>query len=248
LRGAPLRDAGWSHRVRRALDIGSAKVARFLVFSKAIAGLGVVVLCTLGCSDDGGNATSGSGGDAAAGAGGAGASGGTGGASAGGASAGGAAGCTGDCTLDLTMDFGAVGKLDEAYYGLIAPSQSYSGDWEIAFRAQRSDVDGCPSAEQLPLQILSLSNLPATQPTSTLTKGDLEVAGFYDSIGEFSTNPALEATEVTITPKDWSVCTTCGSVDNDPNGYVAFDLEMTFPTGTISGSVYATHCASMNQL
>jgi hypothetical protein len=56
-----------------------------------------------------------------------------------------------------------------------------------------------------------------------------------DFKGTLSPNPVDEATQSKLTP------VAAGA------GFVAFDAEVTFPDGTMTGHVYATHCDSLDE-
>jgi hypothetical protein len=95
---------------------------------------------------------------------------------------------------------------------------------------------GCPTATSpTPDRTLVIAGLPRAF-SITRTYADGVRASLLDFKGTLTMEPLLRATAVTATPT--------GATDE----YVAFDLDATFAAGRISGHVYATHCASMDEL
>jgi hypothetical protein len=137
--------------------------------------------------------------------------------------------CTGACsTTALTATFGATTRtLDRAYYGINA-------DASLHVEAYQGGDAGCPtmdSATPAYTVILGAVTLPApgSSPGNLLDfTGDL----LGGAIG-------AQATMVTVTPiaSDASAATP----------FVALDTTLTFDAGTITGHVFATHCASLDE-
>lgn len=235
--------------------------------SRALAGSFVVALLitTVGCgdsdaSDGSGSGASGQGGAAAGGMGqgAAGATGqggtGTGGAATGGAAPGGMGqggfgGCSGTCTHDLQAMFDdGSAPLSRAVYGLTSPAQSSSGEWQIHLEVHEGGDPGCPTqASPTPKHTLVVAGLPAALPATPLTEADDLSATLLDFDGALlPMDIATQATAITITPVDSSICTACVGQGPDPSGFVSVDFDATFPEGTIAGHIYATHCESLD--
>lgn len=160
--------------------------------------------------------------------------------------------CEGDCAVQtLEADFnGTTRPFERAVYGLSAPSQTGSGEWEIYIEALHGGFMGCPNeASPTPERTLILSGLVIPTGDRELSEADGLRATLLDFEGALEPDePFVRATAVTITPAALDVCTECvgQAPPSDEDGFVAFDLSATFPDGTISGRVYAVHCDSMD--
>jgi len=140
--------------------------------------------------------------------------------------------CTGACrTTALTAAFAASRGLDRAYYGVTMTPLS------LHVEAYKNAPAGCPTqTSPNPDYTLILGRVavpadatPSTSPGNILDlKGDL----LGGAIG-------AQATMVTITP-------VAADRVMAADGFVALDVMMTFPTGTVMGHLFATHCASMD--
>lgn len=140
--------------------------------------------------------------------------------------------CTGACrNTTLTAMLAATRTLDKAYYGVTQSPLS------LHVEAYKNPPAGCPTATSPePDYTLVLGRVPiptdatpSTSPGSMLDfKGDL-----------LGGPPGASATMVTITP-------TAADAVMSPAGFVALDVMLTFSNGTVSGHLYATHCASMD--
>jgi hypothetical protein len=153
--------------------------------------------------------------------------------------------CEGSCqTTALTATFASTRVLDRAYYGL---TQAATGT-TLHIEAYRGGDPGCPEKTSAsPDYALILGRVPvptsAEQSTSPANILDFTQAG--DLLG----GPlGAAATNVVITPVAARVCTSCVGMPapSDPDGMVALDVEITFPTGTVTGHLYATHCDSFD--
>jgi hypothetical protein len=136
--------------------------------------------------------------------------------------------CTGACaTTALTATFGATTRtLDRAYYGINA-------DASLHVEAYKGGDAGCPtmdSATPAYTVILGAVTLPAPGSSS---------GSLLDFTGDLLDGPIAQATMVTVT-----------SVAADASAappFIAVDATLTFDTGTITGHVFATHCASLDE-
>jgi len=141
--------------------------------------------------------------------------------------------CTGACrTTTLTAAFTTSRGLDRAYYGVTMTPLS------LHVEAYKNAPTGCPTqTSPSPDYTLILGRVPvpadatpSTSPGNILDlKGDLLGGG---AIG-------AQATMVTITP-------VAADRVMAADGFVALDVMMTFPAGTVMGHLFATHCASMD--
>ena len=142
------------------------------------------------------------------------------------------AACTGACrTTTLTATFAATRTLDKAYYGVTTSPPS------LHVEAYANAPAGCPtSSSPNPDYTLILGRAPIpTDATPSTSPGNV-----LDFQGDLLGGPlGAQATMVTITP------TAAASV-MAANGFVALDVMLTFPNGTVSGHLFATHCASMD--
>ena len=129
--------------------------------------------------------------------------------------------CEGACkTTALTATFMATRTLDVAYFGT-------NTDFTLYVEAYGGAAAGCPT-------------MSSPTPEYTLILGKIDAQGtspasFIDFKGDMlpSVQP-VSATAVTLTPV---------AANTD---FAAFDVMLTFPSGTISGHFYATHCDSLD--
>lgn len=150
--------------------------------------------------------------------------------------------CTGACkTTALTATFGGTTRvLDRAYYG-ISKSATES---TLYLEAYNGASPGCPTAASpTPHYTLILGKVGIALPGAS-------PANLLDFVGDLLPSPApAKATAVTLTTVAVDVCPTCVGMPApaDADGFVALDASLTFPTGTIAGHLYATHCDSMDE-
>jgi hypothetical protein len=140
--------------------------------------------------------------------------------------------CTGACKMTtLSAMFASTRGLDKAYYGVTASPPS------LHVEAYKNPPAGCPtSMSPSPDYTLILGRVPiptdatpSTSPGNILDfKGDLLASGI-----------GAAATSVTITP-------TAADQIMAPAGFVALDVMLTFAGGSVSGHLYATHCATLD--
>lgn len=141
--------------------------------------------------------------------------------------------CTGACkTTSLSAAFAATRALDKAYYGVTASPPS------LHVEAYGNAPAGCPTAmSPNPDYTLILGRVPIpTDPTASTSPGNI-----LDFKGDLLGGPlGAAATTIAITP-------TAADKVMAADGFVALDVMLTFPTGTVTGHLYATHCASMDE-
>jgi hypothetical protein len=159
--------------------------------------------------------------------------------------------CEGPCAVnDLTLKFGSqTVQFSRSQYGLTAPAQAGSEDWEIYLEAHEGGAPNCPSrSSPTPDYTLILAGLPAATPSSVMTEADGLRLTLLDFEGSLLGNaPLSKAESVRVTPTMANVCTACVGVRGHQAGYVALAMEATFAEGTLTGHSYATHCQSLDQ-
>lgn len=129
--------------------------------------------------------------------------------------------CEGACkTTALTATFMATRTLDVAYYGV-------NSDFTVYVEAYKGAATGCPTMSSPSPEYTLILGKVSDQGTSP--------ASFIDFKGDMlpTVEPAT-ATSVTLTPVSAS------------ETFVAYDVMLTFASGTIEGHFYATHCASLD--
>ena len=141
--------------------------------------------------------------------------------------------CTGACkTTALTAAFAMTRGLDKAYYGVTASPPS------LHVEAYKNAPAGCPTnSSPDPFYTLILGRVPIpTDTTPSTSPGNI-----LDFQGDLLGGPlGAAATTVTITP-------VAADKIMESSGFVALDISLTFPTGTVGGHLYATHCASLDE-
>jgi hypothetical protein len=136
--------------------------------------------------------------------------------------------CTGACqTTALTAMMSATRVLDHAYFGITA------ADNTLHVEAYKGGAAGCPTiSSPTPEYTLVLGRV--TRPTSTAPSSS--PGNILDYQGDLLGGPlGQQATTVTLTP-----------VAASGDTFVAFDVMLTFPAGTVTGHFYATHCTSLD--
>jgi hypothetical protein len=136
--------------------------------------------------------------------------------------------CTGACqTTALTATMSATRVLDHAYFGITA------ADNTLHVEAYKGGAAGCPTMSS-PTPDYTLVLGKVTRPTSTATSSS--PGNMLDYKGDLLGGPlGQQATMVTLTP-----------VAASGDTFVAFDVMLTFPAGTVTGHLYATHCPSLD--
>lgn len=127
----------------------------------------------------------------------------------------------------LTATFGDTrAPFERAFYGV--------GAGKLHVEAIHGGDAACPTmSSPTPERTVVIAGLPVGF-TGKLTHADGVRASLLDFKGTLTKEPILRATAVTATAS-------ASGVD-----FVAFDLQATYPGGTIAGHVHATHCASMD--
>jgi hypothetical protein len=136
----------------------------------------------------------------------------------------------------LTARFAITEPFERSLFGLTSPAKSTSKTWELHVEAVHGGDPGCPSEmSATPDRSLVIAGLPKGFDTKR-TYAEGVRATLLDFKGTLTKEPILRATAVTATPGSSS------------DAAISFDLDATFPGGTISGHIYATHCDSMDDL
>lgn len=146
---------------------------------------------------------------------------------------GGFATCTGGCRdTSLTAMFAATRTLDRAYYGVTQAPLS------LHVEAYANAPAGCPTAMSPSPDytfILGRVAIPADA-TPSSSPGNL-----LDFQGDLLGGPlGAQATAVTISP-------VAADRVMAADGFVALDVTATFQAGSVTGHLFATHCASLDE-
>jgi hypothetical protein len=137
--------------------------------------------------------------------------------------------CSGSCaTTMLTATFGMnSGPFDRAQHG-VEPSGN------IYVEAHFGGSPMCPTmTSPTPDRTLVIANILPTMAEQTYASGVR--ATLLDFRSTFTTTLPLRATDLRITPRFVS-----------PGAAVSYTFTATFAGGTISGSFFAPHCASLD--
>ncbi|MDQ3295842.1 MAG: hypothetical protein M3619_04620 [Myxococcota bacterium] len=149
--------------------------------------------------------------------------------------------CAGTCrTTALTAVFSATRTLDRAVYGFTQSPPT------LHVEAYRGGSPGCPT-ETSPATDYTL--ILGRVPVPTSTTASTSPGNILDFKGDLLGGPlGVQATTVTINPVAADVCPTCFGMPapSDPDGFVALDVMLTFPNGTVTGHIFATHCDSLD--
>lgn len=155
--------------------------------------------------------------------------------------------CDAECaTLDFTATVGAnSATFDQAIYGVTAPTQSASGEWEVHVEVHAGGAGGCPTMNSpSPDQTVIITNIAIPEAPTIFDEADGLVVSMLDFAGTVTTELPLTADGESLQWVAWQVCTDC--VGDDPAGFVAFDVTAPVTDGMIAGHVYATHCSSLD--
>lgn len=146
--------------------------------------------------------------------------------------------CEAACrTQSLEAQFGSVtAAFERSVFGITSPAKSSSKQWELHVEAVHGGAPGCPSSTSpTPERTLVIAGLPRSF-SAPRSYADGVRATLLDFKGALTMEPLLRATAVTAMPR--------ASTDD----YLAFELDAEFGGGRIKGHLYATHCASMDEL
>ncbi len=158
--------------------------------------------------------------------------------------------CTGACaTMNLQASFGSTERsFDRAFFGLTSPAMSDSAGWEVYIENNSGTDTECPTeTSPSPAFLLSLGGFEAPTEISSASAS----ATLVDFEGALLTEEVFErasAHSVRWVAADLCIACAEGSESDRPERMVAFDVDATFPSGTITGHGYATHCSSLDKL
>ncbi len=142
--------------------------------------------------------------------------------------------CEGACrSTRVTAAMSATRTLDQAIYGV---TSSASGP-TLHVEVHSGGGTGCPDASSpTPSYTLVLARVPIPSSTEPVTSpGNL-----LDFVGDLlGGDLGAVATDVTITP-------VAVTTPTEPGGTLALDIALTFAAGTVSGHLFAVHCASLD--
>lgn len=145
--------------------------------------------------------------------------------------------CEGDCAqTSLTITLGNnTAAVDRAQFGFNAADK---GAPTLHIEAHLGGDPACPSTSS-PTPDLTVIFGSVPIPTDTTPIENTPVT-LLDFTGDLSPNPFDKAMTATLTPV---------AIKTDPpeSAFIAFDVSVTFPNGTMTGHVYATHCDSMDE-
>lgn len=143
-------------------------------------------------------------------------------------------GCTGPCAVTaVTATFESTATLNQAWYGTSATT--------LYVEVDLGGIATCPQENSpTPTYSLVMGAVPIPVGTTPVMSGGamLDNTAQGDLLGG---PPVKSATSITLTPNE------ANPSPDGPNARLAFDITGTFPGGTVSGHLYATHCASMDQ-
>jgi guanyl-specific ribonuclease Sa len=136
----------------------------------------------------------------------------------------------------LTLVFGnAEASIDRAQFGFNLPD---NGEQTLHVEAHFGGDPVCPSqSSPTPDRTVIFANVPI--PTDS-TPIDGTPVTLLDFEGSLSPNPFDKATQVTLIP-------VAARMPPPEAAFVAFEVEVVFPGGTMVGHVYASHCDSMDE-
>jgi len=140
-------------------------------------------------------------------------------------------GCSGDCARTaLDARFGATTRrLDRAQHGVDGPGR-------LHLEAHLGGDPACPNDRSpTPRHTLVLRGVRAVAMGEVQTETMGLTASLLDFTGELITSPTARATAVRVEPRAYVA-----------GQGVALTLTATFPGGTITGTVFAPHCPSLD--
>ena len=130
-------------------------------------------------------------------------------------------------TTAVTATMAATRTLDLGFYGINAD------DGTLHVEVNLGGYTSCPEMNSpTPSYLLILGRVPPASAATATSPGN-----FLDYEGDMLPSPMLgqAATSVALS-----------AVDYVAGSYVALDMMLTFPAGTVTGHAYATHCASLD--
>ncbi len=145
--------------------------------------------------------------------------------------------CEGACkTTDAKAAFMTTQPFDRAQFGL----EGEAGAPRYYVEAYAGGDPACPTKDSVsPERTFIVSNLPRGSAGQAFTKADGVTGALLDFKGNLLSSPKPEsATSITVT---------LGPADAAADAqWVAFDVDATFPSGTIKGHFYATRCTTLD--
>lgn len=130
-------------------------------------------------------------------------------------------------TTALTATMAATRTLTLGFYGINAD------DGTLHVEVNLGGYTACPTmSSPTPKYLVILGRVPSVSAPTATSPGN-----FLDYEGDMLPSPMLgqQATSVMLTSVVYEVGTS-----------VALDVMLTFPAGTVTGHIYATHCASLD--
>jgi len=145
--------------------------------------------------------------------------------------------CEGACkTTSLVADFGGKTRtLVRAQHG----TQAGDAGSEFHVEGHLGGAPECPTQNSpSPEYTVIVTSIPRGR-VGKLTEADGIKGAFFDFKGDLGLPPIAKSTkaEVTIVAVDSAT----------PPAWVAMDVSVTFPEGTVKGHLYAAHCTSLDE-
>lgn len=140
-------------------------------------------------------------------------------------------GCDGDCARTrIEARFGSTTRsLDRAQHGADGPGR-------LHVEAHLGGDPACPNDRSpTPRHTVVLRGVRAVAMGEAQTEAEGVSASLLDFTGELASSPVVRATAVRVTPRAFVA-----------GQGVAFSLTATFPGGTLTGTVFAPHCPSLD--
>jgi len=160
--------------------------------------------------------------------------------------------CTGECTqMSLEVQFGSITRtFDRAFFGLVSPAQSDSGNWEYYIESGSGDDDACPSkSSPTPRFLLITSGIaPGTSAGEVVTPVAATVVDFEGDLLQGSPLSRSETRSLKWIAADGCIPCAEGTEPDRATRMIAVDIDASFAEGTVSGHVYAIHCDSLDVL
>ncbi len=160
--------------------------------------------------------------------------------------------CTGECMqMTLEVQFGAVTRtFDRAFFGLVSPAQSDSGNWEYYIESGSGDDDSCPSkSSPTPRFLLITSGIaPGTTAGEVVAPVAATVIDFEGDLLQGAPLSRSETRSLTWIAADACIPCAEGAEPDRADRMIAVDIDASFAEGTVSGHLYATHCDSLDSL
>jgi hypothetical protein len=161
--------------------------------------------------------------------------------------------CEGECRqTTLSAEVGArQGNFERVQFGFTSPQRSGRDRWELHVEAHSGGSAECPiESSPLPDRTLVLGRIPLPQSQEPLTMEDGLSGSLLDFSGALGEELLRRATALELRPTAFEACLDCP--DRDPGEraerFFSFELRATFDDGTVEGTGFATHCASMDEL